>query len=191
MTSGGRVVGITIAGRDRKQRGENKCRILHMAARRGDRLLEACKRLRRKALAVEPERKLELLDKGIEGGAGVVGRALERKAAVLRAAHSLAKLLVLAFNMLTNFSLIPLQVISVLGFFVSLCGLVVAAYYLVQYMLSNITVPGFASTIRSRVGAPPRRLPAPPAKKIIIFSLAASENPGVFTGNTIVGRVAP
>lgn len=64
-----------------------------------------------------------------------------------RSGYSLGKLLVLALNLYTNFSLIPLQVVSVLGFVVATSGFLVGAYYLVQFLAANIVVPGYASTI--------------------------------------------
>lgn len=64
-----------------------------------------------------------------------------------RSGYSLRKLLLLALNLYTNFSLLPLQLVSALGLFTALSGFAVGAYYLVQYLASNIAVPGFASTI--------------------------------------------
>lgn len=64
-----------------------------------------------------------------------------------RSGYSLAKLFGLALNLLTNFSVLPLQVASAMGFLASAAGLVVGAFYLAQYFLSNIIVPGYASTI--------------------------------------------
>ena len=61
--------------------------------------------------------------------------------------YTLGKLLLLAFNLFTNFSLLPLQFVSACGFLVAIAGLLTGAYYLVQYLFSNIVVPGFASTI--------------------------------------------
>jgi glycosyltransferase involved in cell wall biosynthesis len=61
--------------------------------------------------------------------------------------YSLGKLLALALNLYTNFSLIPLQIVSGLGLVSALCGFGVGFFYLFQYLVSNITVPGFASTI--------------------------------------------
>lgn len=61
--------------------------------------------------------------------------------------YSLAKLLVLALNLYTNFSLIPLQIVSGLGFVTAMSGFLVGIYYLFQFLASNIAVPGFASTI--------------------------------------------
>lgn len=64
-----------------------------------------------------------------------------------RSGYSLSKLLGLALNLYTNFSLIPLQVVSALGFFTAASGLLVGVYYLVQFLASNIVIPGYASTI--------------------------------------------
>jgi undecaprenyl-phosphate 4-deoxy-4-formamido-L-arabinose transferase len=61
--------------------------------------------------------------------------------------YSLGKLLALALNLYTNFSLIPLQIVSGLGFITAASGFLVGIYYLVQYLASSIAVPGFASTI--------------------------------------------
>jgi len=64
-----------------------------------------------------------------------------------RSGYNLRKLLVLAFNLFTNFSLLPLQVVSFCGFVAAAGGLIVAAYYLIQYLMHRIVVPGYASTI--------------------------------------------
>jgi glycosyltransferase involved in cell wall biosynthesis len=61
--------------------------------------------------------------------------------------YSLGKLLVLALNLYTNFSLIPLQVVSGLGFVTAATGFAVGIYYLLQFLASSIAVPGYASTI--------------------------------------------
>lgn len=64
-----------------------------------------------------------------------------------RSGYSISKLLVLALNLFTNFSLLPLQFVTICGVLSAVGGLGLAAYYLIQYMLSNITVPGYASII--------------------------------------------
>jgi undecaprenyl-phosphate 4-deoxy-4-formamido-L-arabinose transferase len=64
-----------------------------------------------------------------------------------RSGYSLGKLLSLALNLYTNFSLIPLQVVSGLGFITAASGFFVGIYYLAQYLTASIEVPGFASTI--------------------------------------------
>lgn len=69
----------------------------------------------------------------------------ERRAG--RSSYSLGKLLVLALNLFTNFSLLPLQLVSACGFLAAAGGLLLGLYYLVQYLLANISVPGYASTM--------------------------------------------
>lgn len=64
-----------------------------------------------------------------------------------RSGYSLGKLAILAFNLFTNFSLLPLQLVSALGFVGAAGGFAIGFYYLIQYVVSNIPVPGYASTI--------------------------------------------
>jgi undecaprenyl-phosphate 4-deoxy-4-formamido-L-arabinose transferase len=64
-----------------------------------------------------------------------------------RSSYSLSKLVVLALNLFTNYSLLPLQLVSLFGFLTAFGGILGAGYYLSQYLLANITVPGYASTI--------------------------------------------
>ncbi|HVX11595.1 MAG TPA: glycosyltransferase family 2 protein [Pirellulales bacterium] len=64
-----------------------------------------------------------------------------------RSGYSPTKLVVLALNLFTNFSVLPLQVASGVGFLAATGGFAMGIYYLVQYWLSNIVVPGYASTI--------------------------------------------
>lgn len=64
-----------------------------------------------------------------------------------RSGYSIRKLVALALNLFTNFSLLPLQIVSITGFCVALGGISVGLYYLVQALLNNIAVPGYASTI--------------------------------------------
>jgi polyisoprenyl-phosphate glycosyltransferase len=64
-----------------------------------------------------------------------------------RSGYSMRKLLLLTLNLYTNFSLLPLQVVSALGFVTALSGFGVGAFYLFRYFAANISVPGFASTI--------------------------------------------
>jgi undecaprenyl-phosphate 4-deoxy-4-formamido-L-arabinose transferase len=61
--------------------------------------------------------------------------------------YSFGKLLLLALNLYTNFSLIPLQIVSGLGLITATSGFLVGIYYLAQFLASNIAVPGYASTI--------------------------------------------
>ena len=66
-----------------------------------------------------------------------------------RSGYSLARLLVLTLNLFTNFSLLPLQVVSAVGFCAAIVGFLTALVFLFLYLLSSITVPGFASIIIS------------------------------------------
>jgi polyisoprenyl-phosphate glycosyltransferase len=59
------------------------------------------------------------------------------------------KLLTLALNLFTNFSLLPLQFVSVCGLTAATSGFVLGLYYLYLHLKSSITVPGYASTIVS------------------------------------------
>jgi glycosyltransferase involved in cell wall biosynthesis len=64
-----------------------------------------------------------------------------------RSGYDLKKLVLLALNLFTNFSLLPLQIVSGCGFVVSAVGFLLALYYLTQSLLANIVVPGYASII--------------------------------------------
>lgn len=66
-----------------------------------------------------------------------------------RTGYSLSKLVVLALNLFTNFSLLPLQVVSFVGFIAATAGLVTGMFYLVASLLHGISVPGYASIIVS------------------------------------------
>lgn len=64
-----------------------------------------------------------------------------------RSGYSLWKLVPHAINIFTNFSLLPLQLVSLAGFLAALGGFGAGAYYLAQYLFAQIAVPGYASTI--------------------------------------------
>lgn len=66
-----------------------------------------------------------------------------------RSGYNLRKLLTLALNVLTNFSIIPLQVVSILGFISALTGFGLGTYYLLMWLLGRISVDGYASLIVS------------------------------------------
>ena len=57
------------------------------------------------------------------------------------------KLATLALNLFTNFSLLPLQMMSLVGIVVAVGGTAVSADYLFAYNLGWIAVSGYASTI--------------------------------------------
>jgi glycosyltransferase involved in cell wall biosynthesis len=58
--------------------------------------------------------------------------------------YTLRKLVAHAFNMMTGFSTLPLQVASVIGFLFTLFGIVVLAYVLFNVLTNGSAVPGFA-----------------------------------------------
>ena len=64
-----------------------------------------------------------------------------------RSGYSLRKLIGLAFNLFANFSLLPLQLTSIIGCLVAILGFGMAGFYLIQTFRAEITVPGYASTI--------------------------------------------
>jgi glycosyltransferase involved in cell wall biosynthesis len=66
-----------------------------------------------------------------------------------RSGYSLPRLLFLALNLFTNFSLMPLQLVSALGSLAATAGFLGALVYLILYLFKNITVPGYASIIIS------------------------------------------
>lgn len=57
--------------------------------------------------------------------------------------YTLRKLFTHTMNMLTGFSVFPLQLASVIGFVFTLFGLLVLAYVLVAYLVRGSAVPGF------------------------------------------------
>ena len=61
--------------------------------------------------------------------------------------YSLAKLLKLSFNMITNFSIFPLQIVSLLGFFFAFLGFFMGAYFVSKKIFFGIPVEGFTSLI--------------------------------------------
>jgi undecaprenyl-phosphate 4-deoxy-4-formamido-L-arabinose transferase len=74
-------------------------------------------------------------------------RVAHHPRALGRSGYTLARLLVLTLNFVTNFSLLPLQLVSACGFLTAGLGLLTAFYYLFQYFSNNIVVPGYASVI--------------------------------------------
>jgi glycosyltransferase involved in cell wall biosynthesis len=57
--------------------------------------------------------------------------------------YTLLKLIHHAFNMMTGFSTIPLQISSVLGFIFGLFGICVLLYVFLRYFIEGSSVPGF------------------------------------------------
>jgi undecaprenyl-phosphate 4-deoxy-4-formamido-L-arabinose transferase len=66
-----------------------------------------------------------------------------------RSGYGFGKLMTLALNLVTNFSLLPLQFVSFCGVAAAIVGFVLGLYYLFLQITSNIAVPGYASTIVS------------------------------------------
>jgi len=64
-----------------------------------------------------------------------------------KSGYSIRKLLLQSINVLTNFSLAPLQVVSCAGLLLSIAGLLLAFYFLFLYFISALGVPGYASLI--------------------------------------------
>jgi len=64
-----------------------------------------------------------------------------------RSGYNFAKLFTLSMNLFTNFSLLPLQIVSATGVVVAFAGLILGLYYFVQKIVGNIAVPGYASLI--------------------------------------------
>ncbi len=60
--------------------------------------------------------------------------------------YTLRKLIRHAFNMMTGFSTLPLQIASLLGFAFTLFGLVILIYVVGHALINGIVVPGFAFT---------------------------------------------
>ncbi|MBD3177178.1 MAG: glycosyltransferase [Armatimonadia bacterium] len=61
--------------------------------------------------------------------------------------YSVAKLVTLALNLFTNFSLGPLQAISIMGMISACLGIAGGLYFLVMRLAGGIAVPGYASII--------------------------------------------
>jgi glycosyltransferase involved in cell wall biosynthesis len=57
--------------------------------------------------------------------------------------YSLGKLLILAMNMLTGFSTLPLRIASMIGFLFTLFGVCVMVYVIGRYFINGGSIPGF------------------------------------------------
>jgi glycosyltransferase involved in cell wall biosynthesis len=58
--------------------------------------------------------------------------------------YTMRKLITHAFNMMTGFSTLPLQIASVIGFLFTLFGLAILVYVLISFVTNGSVVPGFA-----------------------------------------------
>lgn len=61
-----------------------------------------------------------------------------------KSGYSFRKLMLLAFNMLTGYSTLPLRIASVVGLTTSLCGISMFLYVVIRRLLQTTYVPGFA-----------------------------------------------
>ena len=57
--------------------------------------------------------------------------------------YSLMKLVTHAFNMITGFSTLPLQIASVVGFLFTIFGVLILLYVVIRYLIQGSPVPGF------------------------------------------------
>lgn len=64
-----------------------------------------------------------------------------------KSGYTLNKLFGLAMNVFTNFSLLPLQIVSFAGIFAAMTGIGLGVVYLFASIFSKINVPGYASII--------------------------------------------
>lgn len=64
-----------------------------------------------------------------------------------KSGYTLGKLVTLAMNVFTNFSLLPLQLVSVIGTLAAIGGLGLGVWYLIAALFSKISIPGYASII--------------------------------------------
>jgi undecaprenyl-phosphate 4-deoxy-4-formamido-L-arabinose transferase len=58
--------------------------------------------------------------------------------------YTFRKLVTHAFNMMTGFSVLPLQLASLIGFIFTLFGLIVLMYVIGRLLIQGVSVPGFA-----------------------------------------------
>jgi polyisoprenyl-phosphate glycosyltransferase len=64
-----------------------------------------------------------------------------------RSGYSFKKLFTLSMNMITNFSILPLQISSVLGFLFAILGFLMALYFFIKKIIFNVPVAGYTSLI--------------------------------------------
>lgn len=116
-----------------------------------DASLTSFRAIRREALdGVLPyDRNFTFVDGLLAWGTDRIGevKVLHRRRECGRSGYSTTRLLTLALNLLTNFSLFPLQLVTAAGFLVALLGFGFGAAYLVLYLRGAIVVPGYASLI--------------------------------------------
>jgi undecaprenyl-phosphate 4-deoxy-4-formamido-L-arabinose transferase len=82
-----------------------------------------------------------LLTWGTHSYAAIEVLQAEREAG--ESGYTLRKLIAHTMNMMTGFSVLPLQVASLAGFFFAVFGLGVLAYVVIRYLIDGSPVPGF------------------------------------------------
>jgi len=82
-----------------------------------------------------------LLNWGTTRFASVPVRHEERRTG--KSNYSFRKLVTQAFNIITGFSVVPLQMASIIGFLFTCIGIVVLLYVLGRYLIHGASVPGF------------------------------------------------
>ncbi|GBE17356.1 undecaprenyl-phosphate 4-deoxy-4-formamido-L-arabinose transferase [bacterium BMS3Abin15] len=66
---------------------------------------------------------------------------------VSKSGYRFKKLLTLSLNMITNFSILPLQISSIMGLLFALLGFMTAGYFLLKKIIYGIPVEGYTSLI--------------------------------------------
>ena len=69
----------------------------------------------------------------------------ERK--VGKSGYAFKKLFALSLNMITNFSIVPLQISSIMGLLFAVLGFIMATYFLLKKIIYDIPVAGYTSLI--------------------------------------------
>ncbi len=66
-----------------------------------------------------------------------------------KSGYTLRRLLTLSFNMITNFSLLPLQIATAAGLLFALLGFLIGTFYIVKKLMIGTPVSGFTAIIAS------------------------------------------
>jgi glycosyltransferase involved in cell wall biosynthesis len=74
-------------------------------------------------------------------------RVLHRERKHGRSGYGLGKLITLSLNMITNFSVVPLQMASILGLLFALLGFIMGVLFFVKKIIFGIPLTGYASLI--------------------------------------------
>ncbi|MFH1612337.1 MAG: glycosyltransferase family 2 protein [bacterium] len=66
-----------------------------------------------------------------------------------KSGYNIKKLLTLAFNLITNFSIFPLQIVSILGFSFAILGFIMGIIFFLKKIIFDIPITGYTSLIIS------------------------------------------